>query len=48
MRHFEEAMIKIRPLSAQELDMYKRIAEQFGRPSSPPTTQAPTAPSAIA
>jgi transitional endoplasmic reticulum ATPase len=48
MQHFEEAMIKIRPLSAQELDMYKRIAEQFGRPSSPPTTQAPTAPSAIA
>jgi transitional endoplasmic reticulum ATPase len=48
MRHFEEAMIKIRPLSAQELDMYKRIAEQFGRPSLPPTTQASTAPSAIA
>src|ERR687893_38587 len=37
MRHFEEAMVKIRPLSAQELDMYKRIAEQFGRPSPLPT-----------
>ena len=47
MRHFEEAMVKIRPLSAQELDMYKRIAEQFGRPSPIPT-QAPTSPSAIA
>jgi transitional endoplasmic reticulum ATPase len=47
MRHFEEAMTKIRPLSAQELDMYKKIAEQFGRPS-PLTTQAPTSPSAIA
>jgi hypothetical protein len=47
MRHFEEAMTKIRPLSAQELDIYKRIAEQFGRPSPPPT-QAPTSPSAIA
>jgi transitional endoplasmic reticulum ATPase len=47
MRHFEEAMTKIRPLSAQELDMYKRIAEQFGRPSPVPT-QAPKSPSAIA
>ncbi len=32
MRHFEEAMEKIRPLSTQELNMYKRISEQFGRP----------------
>ena len=32
MRHFEEAMKKIRPLSTQELNMYKRISEQFGRP----------------
>ena len=32
LRHFEEAMKKIRPLSTQELDMYKRISEQFGRP----------------
>ena len=32
MRHFEEAMKKIRPLSIQELSMYKRISEQFGRP----------------
>jgi transitional endoplasmic reticulum ATPase len=30
-KHFEEAMKKIRPLSTQELDMYKRISEQFGR-----------------
>jgi transitional endoplasmic reticulum ATPase len=35
MHHFEEAMRKIRPLSAQELDMYKRIVERFGRPSPP-------------
>jgi len=32
MRHFEDAMKKIRPLSTQELNMYKRISEQFGRP----------------
>jgi transitional endoplasmic reticulum ATPase len=32
MRHFEEAMKKIRPLSTQELNMYRRISEQFGRP----------------
>jgi transitional endoplasmic reticulum ATPase len=36
MRHFEEAMKKIRPLSSQELDMYKRIAEQFGKPDLRP------------
>jgi len=32
MRHFEEAMKKIRPLSTQELNMYKRVSEEFGRP----------------
>jgi transitional endoplasmic reticulum ATPase len=32
MRHFEESMKKIRPLSTQELNMYKRISEQFGKP----------------
>ena len=32
LRHFEEAMKKIRPLSTQELNMYKRISEQFGKP----------------
>jgi hypothetical protein len=32
MRHFEEAMKKIRPLSTQELNMYKSMAEQFGKP----------------
>jgi transitional endoplasmic reticulum ATPase len=32
MRHFEEAMKKVRPLSTQELNMYKRISEQFGKP----------------
>jgi len=32
MRHFEEAMKKIRPLSIQELNMYKRVSEEFGRP----------------
>ncbi|MDQ6723050.1 MAG: CDC48 family AAA ATPase [Thermoproteota archaeon] len=31
MNHFIEAMIKIRPLSKQELDMYKNVANQFGR-----------------
>jgi transitional endoplasmic reticulum ATPase len=48
MRHFEEAMKKIRPLSAQELDMYKTISERFERPSSSPSTGATTSPSAIA
>ncbi|MDQ3968075.1 MAG: AAA family ATPase, partial [Thermoproteota archaeon] len=46
MRHFEEAMKKIRPLSAQELDMYKMISERFERPSSP-SAGATTSPSAI-
>jgi transitional endoplasmic reticulum ATPase len=32
MRHFEEAMKKIRPLSTQELNMYKSMAEHFGKP----------------
>ena len=32
MKHFEDAMKKIRPLSKQELDMYKNVATQFGRP----------------
>ena len=31
MRHLEEAMKKIRPLSTQELNMYKTISEQFGK-----------------
>jgi len=31
MKHFDEAMKKIRPLSKQELDMYKNVANQFGR-----------------
>ncbi|MEM2855694.1 MAG: CDC48 family AAA ATPase [Candidatus Nitrosocaldaceae archaeon] len=31
-KHIEEAMKKIRPLSKAELDWYKRIAEEFGRP----------------
>lgn len=33
MRHFEEAMKKIRPLSTQELNMYKKVSEQFGKPA---------------
>ena len=33
MHHFEEAMKKIRPLSKQEIEMYKNISEQFGKPS---------------
>ncbi|HEX5186000.1 MAG TPA: CDC48 family AAA ATPase [Nitrososphaeraceae archaeon] len=32
MKHFEQAMEKIRPLSTQELTMYKNISEQFGKP----------------
>src|ERR671916_1242852 len=32
MKHFEEALKKIRPLSNQELNMYRTIAEQFGKP----------------
>ena len=32
LKHFDEAMKKIRPLSAQELDWYKHVAEQFGKP----------------
>ena len=32
MKQFEDAMKKIRPLSKQELDMYKNVAQQFGRP----------------
>jgi len=32
MKHFEAAMKKIRPLSIQELNMHKRIAEEFGKP----------------
>lgn len=35
LRHIEEAMKKIRPLSPQELDWYKRVAEQFGKPRLP-------------
>jgi transitional endoplasmic reticulum ATPase len=34
MRHLEEAMKKIRPLSTQELNMYKTILEQFGKPGN--------------
>jgi transitional endoplasmic reticulum ATPase len=32
MKHFEDAIKKIRPLSTQELNMYKEIADQFGKP----------------
>ncbi|HJU13719.1 MAG TPA: CDC48 family AAA ATPase [Candidatus Nitrosotalea sp.] len=32
MRHIQEAMKKIRPLSPQELEWYKRVAEMFGKP----------------
>jgi transitional endoplasmic reticulum ATPase len=39
MKHFEEAMKKIRPLSTQELTMYRTISEQFGKPQlSRPST----------
>jgi transitional endoplasmic reticulum ATPase len=32
LHQIEEAMMKIRPLSKQELDWYKTVAEQFGKP----------------
>ncbi|TVP39102.1 CDC48 family AAA ATPase [Candidatus Nitrosocosmicus arcticus] len=31
MKHFEDAMKKIRPLSKQEVDMYKNMANKFGK-----------------
>ena len=34
MKNFEEAMQKIRPLSKHEIDSYKNIAEQFGKPAT--------------
>ena len=34
MKNFEEAMKKIRPLSKQEIETYKNIAEQFGKPAT--------------
>jgi len=33
MSHFEDAMKKIRPLSSQEISMYEKVAERFGKPS---------------
>ena len=41
MKHFEDAMKKIRPLSTQELNMYKIIAEQFGKPEIASKTKGP-------
>ena len=34
MKNFEEAMRKIRPLSKHEIETYKNIAEQFGKPDT--------------
>jgi transitional endoplasmic reticulum ATPase len=34
IKNFEEAMKKIRPLSKHEIDSYKNIAEQFGKPET--------------
>jgi transitional endoplasmic reticulum ATPase len=31
MKNFEDAMKKIRPLSSQELEMYKNVASRFGK-----------------
>ena len=39
MGHFEEALKKIRPLSTQELNIYKRISEQFGKPEIASSTE---------
>ncbi len=41
MKHFEDAMKKIRPLSSQELNMYKIISEQFGQPDISSKTKGP-------
>ncbi|HEX6645612.1 MAG TPA: CDC48 family AAA ATPase [Nitrososphaeraceae archaeon] len=41
MTHFEDAMKKIRPLSTQELNMYKIISEQFGKPDIASKTKGP-------
>lgn len=46
MQHFRDAMKKVRPLSSQELDMYKNIAEKFGMPMSSRATGAAYAGSA--
>src|SRR5215210_979174 len=35
MKHFEDAMRKIRPLSRQELDMYKNVSDKFRKPQLP-------------
>ncbi|MEJ7641785.1 MAG: CDC48 family AAA ATPase [Candidatus Nitrosocosmicus sp.] len=35
MKHFDDAMRKIRPLSRQELDMYKNVSDKFGKPQLP-------------
>jgi transitional endoplasmic reticulum ATPase len=34
MKNFEQAMKKIRPLSKHEIETYKTIAEQFGKPGT--------------
>ena len=34
MKNFEDAMKKIRPLSKHEIETYKNIAEQFGKPAT--------------
>jgi len=44
MKHFEDAMKKIRPLSTQELNMYKIIAEQFGKPEIASKPKGPETP----
>jgi transitional endoplasmic reticulum ATPase len=33
LHHFEAAMKKIRPLSSQEINMYEKVAEKFGKPN---------------
>jgi transitional endoplasmic reticulum ATPase len=41
LRHIEQAMRKVKPLSKQELDWYKSVAEQFGKPK--PVAEIPRA-----
>jgi transitional endoplasmic reticulum ATPase len=47
MEHFKEAMKKVRPLSTQELDMYKRIADQFGKPIYPSSSPYPSSATSV-
>ena len=42
-RHFEEALLKIKPMSSQELKMYERFAQQFSETAKPRISVSPVA-----